>query len=325
MSTSVVICDDSSFARKQIARVLPPNWAAQLTFAVNGREGIEAIEQRLGDIIILDLTMPEMDGFDVLAHIRRHDLPTLAIVVSADIQPESQKRVMELGAVAFIKKPVDGEALRKVLQSYGLLESTSTAVRTDTSPADFYDWCQELANVAMGRAASLLAGVIHDGVELSIPRVNLLARSELRMLLAGMGHRGVSAVSQGFIGAGISGEALLFFDDAHVPSLARAVDYEGEDQENMLREVVMEVGNVLSGAFLKGMSEQLDIKLSQGHPQLSLHHNHEGLSQPALPEQTLAIELSYNIGQEHIHCDQLLLLTEGSIAPLKQRMELALQ
>ena len=325
MPTSVVICDDSSFARKQIARVLPPNWAAELTFAVNGREGIEAIQQRRGDVIILDLTMPEMDGFDVLEHIRRHDLPTLAIVVSADIQPESQKRVMALGAVAFIKKPVDGEALREVLHRYGLLEMTGSEVATAQGPADFYDWCQEIANVAMGRAASLLAGVIHDGVELSIPRVNLLARSELRMLLAAVGHRGVSAVSQGFIGAGISGETLLFFDDAHVPSLARAIDYESDERDNMLREVLMEVGNVLAGAFLKGLSEQLDIKLSQSHPQLSLHNPREGLSEPALPEKTLAIELSYNIGYEHIHCDQLLLLTEGSIDPLKQRMELALQ
>ena len=325
MSTSVVICDDSSFARKQIARVLPPHWAAQLTFAANGREGLEAIRQGRGDVIILDLTMPEMDGFAVLEQIRRHDLPTLPIVVSADIQPESQRKVAQLGAVAFIRKPVDGQALCEVLQRYGLLAPDPNQAPADLGPTDFYDWCQELANVAMGRAASLLAGVIHDGVELSIPRVKLLARSELRMLLASMGHRGVSAVTQGFIGGGISGETLLFFDDAHVLVLARAVDYPGDEPQKMLREVVMEVGNVLAGAFLKGLSEQLAIQLSQGHPQLTLHHTNQGGSQPALPAHTLAIELSYNIGEERIHCDQLLLLTEPSILPLKQRMGLATQ
>jgi CheY-like chemotaxis protein len=85
MATPVVICDDSSFARKQIARALPAGWDVDITFAGGGREGIAAIQAGKGDILFLDLTMPELDGFAVLEYIRRHDLPTLPIVVSGDI------------------------------------------------------------------------------------------------------------------------------------------------------------------------------------------------------------------------------------------------
>jgi chemotaxis protein CheY-P-specific phosphatase CheC len=323
MSTPVVICDDSSFARKQIARALPGGWDVSLSFASNGREGIEAVRNGKGDVLFLDLTMPDMDGFEVLEFIRSSDLPTLPIVVSGDIQPESQRRVMQLGAVAFIKKPVDAAELVEVLKGYGVLELLHAEPTTALEEVDFYDWSQEIANVAMGRAASLLAGVVHEGVELSIPRVNLLEPAEFAMLMGSVGHSGVSVVSQGFIGAGLSGETLLFFEDSSVPALGRLMGYGSTGSDSMEMELLMEVGNVLVGAFLKGIAEQLDIKFSQGHPQLYLHRRADELLQGSGLRRTLAIELSYTIGHERIHCDQLLLFTEDSLDALQQRMEMA--
>lgn len=322
MTTSVLICDDSSFARKQIARVLPANWEVSLSFANNGREGIEAIRAGKGDVLFLDLTMPDMDGFQVLEYIRAHDLPTLPIVVSGDIQPESQQRVSALGAIAFIKKPVDADKLSSVLCQFGLVEHAQAPAHQQDEGLDFFDWNQEIANVAMGRAASLLAGVIHEGVTLSVPRVHLLEESELQMLLAATGQRGVSMVAQGFIGAGITGETLLFFDDSSVPTLVKLMYYGELAEAHMDQDILMDVGNVLVGAFLKGLAEQLAIKFSQGHPQIYLHARQDTLLHRPLAEKTLAIELSYQIGHAKVHCDQLLLFTEHSIAALRQRMEM---
>ncbi|MGM0678560.1 MAG: response regulator, partial [Pseudomonadota bacterium] len=206
-------------------------------------------------------------------------------------------------------------------QGYGVLELLNAEPAAQLEEVDFYDWCQEIANVAMGRAASLLAGVIHEGVELSIPRVNLLERSELVMLLGGVGHHGVSIVSQGFIGAGLAGETLLFFDDSSVPALARLMNYDDSAPEESELELLMEVGNVLVGAFLKGISEQLDVKFSQGHPRLYLHSQAKELLQGGGAQRTLAIELSYDIGSVPVHCDQVLLFTETSINALQQHME----
>ncbi|NRA25570.1 MAG: response regulator [Oleispira sp.] len=109
MAVPVLICDDSSFARKQMKRALPDGWDIDLTFAVNGLEGLDAIRQGKGEVVFLDLTMPEMDGYGVLEAIRKEDLPAMVIVVSGDIQPDAQERVQKLGAMAFIKKPIDKE------------------------------------------------------------------------------------------------------------------------------------------------------------------------------------------------------------------------
>lgn len=108
-------------ARKQVARALPESWNAEITFASNGNEGLEAIRAGKGEIVFLDLTMPVRDGYGVLEVAREEDLKAIFIVISGDIQPEARKRVMALGALDFIKKPINKDNLYQVLETFGLL------------------------------------------------------------------------------------------------------------------------------------------------------------------------------------------------------------
>lgn len=121
MSIPLLICDDSNMARKQVARSLPPEWEVDITFATNGLEGLDAIRAGKGEIVFLDLTMPELDGYGVLDTIKAEGLKCMVIVISADIQPEARDRVTKAGALEFIRKPINGEKLMEVLQQYGLL------------------------------------------------------------------------------------------------------------------------------------------------------------------------------------------------------------
>ncbi len=121
MATPLLICDDSTMARKQVARSLPERWDVDITFASNGFEGIEAIRAGKGEMVFLDLTMPGMDGYGVLETIKRENLKCMVIVISGDIQPEARDRVKGLGALDIIKKPVNAEKLRDVLMTFGLL------------------------------------------------------------------------------------------------------------------------------------------------------------------------------------------------------------
>ncbi len=123
MATPILICDDSSFARKQMARALPSDWDVEITFAENGQIGLEAIKAGKGEVVFLDLTMPVLDGYGVLEAIKGNDLPAMVIVVSGDIQPEAQERVKKLGAMDFIKKPTNKEKITQVLTQFGILES----------------------------------------------------------------------------------------------------------------------------------------------------------------------------------------------------------
>jgi two-component system chemotaxis response regulator CheY len=121
MSVSVLVVDDSAMARKMLIRALPPDWDITVTQASNGAEALARYRQGVVDVMFLDLTMPEMDGYQVLETLRREDLNCLVIVVSADIQEAAQARVRAMGAIAFIKKPVDAERIKAVLKEYGLL------------------------------------------------------------------------------------------------------------------------------------------------------------------------------------------------------------
>ena len=121
MATPLLICDDSNMARKQVQKSLPASWDVEITFAVNGAEGLEAIRAGRGEIVFLDLTMPVLDGFGVLETIRAEDLNAVVIVISGDIQPQAKERVMSLGALDFIQKPINPEKLYATLEKFGLL------------------------------------------------------------------------------------------------------------------------------------------------------------------------------------------------------------
>lgn len=120
MSTKIIICDDSNMARKQMSRALPEGWDIEISLAKNGLEAIELIKLGGQELMFLDLTMPVMDGYQTLEAIRKDDLPILVIVVSGDIQPEARERVKKLGAIDFIKKPVEKSIVNSVLKAYGI-------------------------------------------------------------------------------------------------------------------------------------------------------------------------------------------------------------
>jgi len=323
MTIPVVICDDSSFARKQVARALPKGWDVIITFASNGREGIEAIRAGKGDILFLDLQMPDMDGFDVLEAIRQEDLQTLPIVISGDIQEESQCRVKKLGAVSFIKKPVDATELSSTLEDYGVLSILETVMEgVHEEPVTFEDWVQEISNISMGRAADLLAQFIDESIELSIPKVHLLEPAELDMMLASSINRGVSHVSQGFIGAGVFGETLITFHDIEFSELAKLMNYSEQIDDSGEMELLMGLSNILSGSFLKEIAELLTVKFSFGHPRISTHNlGLETLEHREIDpsEKILSIHINYAIGKNKVECEQLLLFPQDAISALRTK------
>ena len=224
MTIPILICDDSALARKQMARTLPKDWDVEISYATNGAEGLEVIRAGKGEIVFLDLNMPVMDGYEVLQAVQKQDLPALIIVVSGDIQIKAHERVKALGALDFIQKPVSADAISNILQEYGILTLTqgNKADETPMVKVDMRDACQEIANVAMGRAADLLAKLLDVFVLLPIPNVNVLEVSELTMALKATEQSStVSGLCQGFIGAGIAGEALLLFHDSSFEDMAK--------------------------------------------------------------------------------------------------------
>ena len=323
MTTPVLICDDSSFAQKQMARALPRDWDVSLSFAADGAEGLAAIRAGKADILFLDLNMPVMDGYQVLEAIRREDLNTMVIVVSGDVQPEARERVLRLGALDFIKKPITEESIGEILDKYGIRGAPGRVRDDQDIQVDALDRYQEIANVAMGRAGDLLARLLGAFVKLPVPKVRMIEGSDLRMALQDIqADATVSAVCQGFIGAGIAGEALLTFTESSFADIATLMRHEGEIDDAVELELLMDIASILIGACLKGIADQLDINFSQGHPVvLGRHVNIAELLERNASRwaRTLAIEIGYRIEHRNINCDLMLLFSEDSLDALHDR------
>jgi chemotaxis protein CheY-P-specific phosphatase CheC/CheY-like chemotaxis protein len=333
MVIPLVVCDDSMMARKQLIRALPPEWPVSISQACHGEEAMEMIRQGLAEVMLLDLTMPVMDGFEVLAALRSEGLNPKVIVVSGDVQEEAIRRVTELGALAFIKKPANPEELRQTLERLGLLSPPSTEAAASPEPVparpsfelkiNFRDALREISNVAMGRAAALLAKVLGVFVELPVPAVNLFEVSELHMTLADAqrGER-CSALCQGFIGDGIAGEALLLFHDSEISDISKLFNWQPRNDDEV-SEMLLDLASILIGACLSGISEQIDVRFSQGHPQLlGLHSSIDNLIHVNQTRwrKTLAVEISYSLEGHNVHFDLLLLFTEDSIQRLSHKI-----
>ncbi|CAM5217908.1 response regulator [Alishewanella longhuensis] len=331
MTPAILICDDSNLARKQLARILPQEWQPTIFFAGHGADALATLKRQAIDWLFLDLNMPVMDGYQVLTELQKLQLPVRVIVVSGDIQPEAYERVMAMGALTFLKKPVSAAELSVFLQTtepekpQGNLQRRQhklpEVVQLDAELRDIF---QEVANVAMGQAGDLLARLLNVFVKLPIPNVNLIEVSELTMALASIDPESkTSAICQGFIGSGVAGEALLILTDSSFQDIARLLNYHGELNSAVELELLMDVSNILIGAVLKGIAEQVDMSFSQGHPVVLGQHAPITELIKANSKRwrtTLTIELSYGIESFNINCDLLLLFTEDSLKTLRYKL-----
>ena len=100
-----------------MAEAIADGFAETIYEVSNGMDALEnGSSQWIG---LLDLTMPVL--YCVLSEIKRRQLETFVIVVSGDIQPMMQEKVMSLGALGFIEKPIKRDVLMSVLQRFGFI------------------------------------------------------------------------------------------------------------------------------------------------------------------------------------------------------------
>lgn len=325
---SVLICDDSMVARKQAAKCLPEDWEVQIHFAKHGGEAVEAMKEGKGQLLLLDLNMPIMDGYQTLEQIIKEDLEAKVIVISGDVQPAAHERVKALGALEFIEKPVSPPKLKKILLTHGILEDVKDDIKSEPSAValdpDIRDCYQEITNIAMGQAGDHLARILNVFVRLPIPNVNLIEVSELHMMLQDIELKdSVSGICQGFVGPGISGEALFILSDSSFGDVASIMGIEGQVDDQVQLELLMDAANILIGTCLNGLASQLDLYFSQGHPVVLGQHRSisELISSNKLRwKRTLAIELSYGLEGYNVHCDLVLLLTEESMKVMNYKL-----
>jgi len=122
MGLSILIVDDSRMVRKIMTKAVSQAApGATISDASDGAEALEKIRQTAYDLMLLDINMPNVDGFEVLQAMRDEGISLKTFVISANIQPKAVERVKGLGALGFIEKPGNREKVETALKEHGIL------------------------------------------------------------------------------------------------------------------------------------------------------------------------------------------------------------
>jgi CheY-like chemotaxis protein len=115
----ILIVDDRWENRSVLANLLEP-LGFTFTEAENGQEALEKAIEKLPDLVITDLAMPVMDGFEMLKQLRKlEDIKHLQVIVSsASVAEIDQQKSLDMGGDDFLAKPVDAEELLTLLAKH---------------------------------------------------------------------------------------------------------------------------------------------------------------------------------------------------------------
>lgn len=119
MAKSILICDDAAFMRMMIKDILTKNGYTIAGEAENGVKALEKYGETKPDLVLMDITMPEMDGIQALKKIKEADSNACVIMCSAMGQQAMVIEAIQSGAKDFIVKPFQAErvleAVKKVV------------------------------------------------------------------------------------------------------------------------------------------------------------------------------------------------------------------
>ena len=119
MAKNILICDDAAFMRMMIKDILTKNGYNVAGEAENGVKAIEKYKETNPDLVLMDITMPEMDGIQALREIKKVNSRALVIMCSAMGQQAMVIESIQAGAKDFIVKPFQAdrviEAVKKVV------------------------------------------------------------------------------------------------------------------------------------------------------------------------------------------------------------------
>ena len=112
MIIKTIIVDDVELARERIKILLNDAEIEIIAECENGRQAIEAIRNLKPDLVFLDVQMPQISGFEVIAAVGADKMPTVIFVTAYD---EFALRAFEVNAIDYLLKPFDEERLTKAI------------------------------------------------------------------------------------------------------------------------------------------------------------------------------------------------------------------
>ena len=114
----VLIVDDEELTLEIVSLVLSGYYGIGVMTARNGREAIEILNSTHVDLVLTDLNMPEMNGFELVAWMRKDHADIPVLVMTAACTPDTESRLRKQGISHYIEKPFDVYALRGMIMDH---------------------------------------------------------------------------------------------------------------------------------------------------------------------------------------------------------------
>lgn len=175
---------------------------------------------------------------------------------------------------------------------------------------------QEIANIGMGQAGASIAQVLGEFVQLSIPRILIVPPDEVPTALAKTLDEGtVSAVRQAFY-SDMRGEALVIFGQHRCSDLADLMGYESDLDHASEVELLLDLSNILVGACLGGIAEQLQLAIGFSAPSLmadALPLERLLQDNPVPWTAALLVEVNFRLEKRSFACHLVILMPEDEI------------
>jgi DNA-binding response OmpR family regulator len=125
MATKILVVDDEPDVRDILKKKIE-SFGYSVSTAADGVEGLEAARREMPDLIILDVIMPNKDGFSMLKDLQADETTRKITVIMATAKGQMQDIYygQDLGATDYLVKPIDFEKLLKYVRKYTLTDET---------------------------------------------------------------------------------------------------------------------------------------------------------------------------------------------------------
>jgi chemotaxis protein CheC len=202
-------------------------------------------------------------------------------------------------------------------------------MKTQTLSTDQSDTLQEIVNIAMGQAGDSLARVLDCFVRLSVPRIKLIEVANIGQCLATLvrNDKPITAVRQSFYDD-LSGEAITIFSADGYRDLSDLMGYQTDLDPHTEKEVLFDISNILVGACLNGIAEQLSANLSFSAPSLIAENTTASalLTPESLPwDYALQVEVNFSLEKRNFMSHLIIMMAEDALESLERSLDAFLE
>jgi CheY-like chemotaxis protein len=122
--TRILVAEDSNL-NMTITRKFLERWDVTIHEATNGKEAVELFKQNEYELLLIDLDMPVMDGYQAVVEIRKQNMEIPAIAFTAAVLPNMKQHLTDKGFTDFLQKPFRPDDLHKIISLYCMIRKSS--------------------------------------------------------------------------------------------------------------------------------------------------------------------------------------------------------